>query len=443
MRLVFTVTNDLSYDQRMQRICGTLSQAGYDVTLVGFLRPNSRALVEQPYRQERLNLRYTRGKLFYLEYNWRLYRRLRRLRPDGICSIDLDTLSAGFFASKALKVSLVFDAHEYYSELPEVVSRPWVRRFWSALEGWLCPRVAHNYTVSESVAQALSVRYGQPYAVFPNYPRRQAHGGAAAGAAAAAGAGAAEGAGAAAGAAAAAGEGLPTSGRQSSRYEDSALQNGPPGSGQPFVLYQGALNLGRGLEAAIHSFQTLPLPLVVAGEGDLSASLRELAARQAKPEQTRFLGYVEPAALRALTAQAWLGLNLLQDQGLSYRYSLSNKFFDYVQACVPQIAMDFPEYRRLNSQHEVAVLVPDAQPGTVRNAVKTLLDDPARCERLRSACCQAREAWVWESLEGELIAFYARVFASAATATYGTAPSNPANPAQSTVPLPPKKTTPS
>ncbi len=209
------------------------------------------------------------------------------------------------------------------------------------------------------------------------------------------------------------------------------------------MLYQGALNLGRGLEAAIHSFQTLPLPLVVAGEGDLSASLRELAARQAKPEQTRFLGYVEPAALRALTAQAWLGLNLLQDQGLSYRYSLSNKFFDYVQACVPQIAMDFPEYRRLNSQHEVAVLVPDAQPDTVRNAVKTLLDDPARYERLRSACCQAREAWVWESLEGELIAFYARVFASAATATYGTAPSNPANPAQSTVPLPPKKTTPS
>jgi glycosyltransferase involved in cell wall biosynthesis len=397
MRLVFTVTNDLSYDQRMQRICRTLSQAGYDVTLVGFLRPGSKPLPAQPYRQERLSLRYTRGKLFYLEYNWRLYRLLRRLRPDGIGSIDLDTLTAGFFAARALRVPLIFDAHEYYSELPEVVSRPWVHRFWSTLEGWLCPRVAHNYTVSESVGHALQERYGQPYAVFPNYPRLRQ-----------------DGAGAEAGAGAVSGERPCGSGQPFGTGQPAALQPSLPGSGQPFVLYQGALNLGRGLEAAIESFQTLPLPLFVAGEGDLSAELREHARNQLQPDQTRFLGYVEPAALRALTAQAWLGLNLLEDQGLSYRYSLSNKFFDYVQACVPQIAMDFPEYRRLNALHEVAVLVPDARPETVHAAVTALLQDPERYERLRSACCQAREAWVWEALEGELLAFYARVFNAAA-----------------------------
>lgn len=402
MRLVFTVTNDLSYDQRMQRICGTLSQAGYDVTLVGFLRPNSRSLVEQPYRQERLNLRFTRGKLFYFEYNWRLYRHLRHLRPDGICSIDLDTLGAGFFAARALRVPLVFDAHEYYSELPEVVSRPWVQRFWRALEGWLCPRVAHNYTVSESVAQALSTRYGQPYAVFPNYPRRE---------------------GSRANASASADAGVRADRRAKPGSGEGGCSSGqPPSSGQPFVLYQGALNQGRGLEAAIESFQQLPLPLLVAGEGDLSTELRDRARKQPQPDQTRFLGYVEPAQLRALTAQAWLGLNLLDDQGLSYRYSLSNKFFDYVQACVPQIAMDFPEYRRLNAQHEVAVLLPDARPETVRDAITALLNDPERYERLRSACCQAREVWVWEALEGELLAFYGRVFGAA-------------------VPLPPKNTT--
>jgi len=400
MRLVFTVTNDLSYDQRMQRICRTLSEAGYDVTLVGFERPRSAALTAQPYRQERLKLRYTRGKFFYIEYNWRLYRHLRRLRPDGICSIDLDTLSAGYFAARALRVPLVFDAHEYYSELPEVVSRPLVHRFWRTLEAWLCPRVMHNYTVSESVAQALSARYGQPYAVFPNYPRRGQEG-----------------------AKAVSGEG-PCGSGQLPGSEQPRPGSGPlPGSTQPFVLYQGALNLGRGLEAAIESFQHLPLPLLVAGEGDLSTELRALARNQPQPEQTRFLGYVEPAALRALTAQAWLGLNLLDDQCLSYRYSLSNKFFDYVQACVPQLAMDFPEYRRLNAQHEVAVLLPDARPETVRSAVTDLLNDPARYERLRQACCQAREAWVWESLEGELLAFYAQVFNAAG-------------------PLRPKKTTP-
>jgi glycosyltransferase involved in cell wall biosynthesis len=224
------------------------------------------------------------------------------------------------------------------------------------------------------------------------------------------------------------------------------------------VLYQGALNLGRGLEAAIESFQTLPLPLWIAGEGDLSAELRAHARTKPQPDQTRFLGDLEPAALRALTAQAWLGLNLLEDQGLSYRYSLSNKFFDYVQACVPQIAMDFPEYRRLNAQHEVAVLVPDARPETVHAAVTALLEDPARYERLRNACCQAREAWVWEALEGELLAFYEQVFGRGNGSNgnnynngssgnngngNGSNGANLANPAQDAAPLRPKKSTPS
>ena len=34
-RIIFTVTNDLRYDQRMQRICTTLSAEGYEVALIG------------------------------------------------------------------------------------------------------------------------------------------------------------------------------------------------------------------------------------------------------------------------------------------------------------------------------------------------------------------------------------------------------------------------
>ena len=35
MRIIFTVTNDLNYDQRMIRICNSLSQRGYDIKIIG------------------------------------------------------------------------------------------------------------------------------------------------------------------------------------------------------------------------------------------------------------------------------------------------------------------------------------------------------------------------------------------------------------------------
>lgn len=56
------------------------------------------------------------------------------------------------------------------------------------------------------------------------------------------------------------------------------------------------------------------------------------------------------------------GINLLTDEGLSYRYSLANKFFDYVHAGIPQICIAFPEYKKLNVEHEVALLTNLEQP---------------------------------------------------------------------------------
>jgi hypothetical protein len=73
MRIICTVTNDLSHDQRMIRICTSLQQAGYDVCLVGRSLPDSPPLRTRPFRQHRLRCWFHRGKLFYLEYQLRLW----------------------------------------------------------------------------------------------------------------------------------------------------------------------------------------------------------------------------------------------------------------------------------------------------------------------------------------------------------------------------------
>jgi hypothetical protein len=52
--IFFTVTNDLSYDQRMIRICTSLANAGFTVTLVGVEKKDSISLSPMPFTQKRL-----------------------------------------------------------------------------------------------------------------------------------------------------------------------------------------------------------------------------------------------------------------------------------------------------------------------------------------------------------------------------------------------------
>jgi hypothetical protein len=65
MRIIFTVTNDLNYDSRMIRICNSLSDAGYNVTLVGTRFKKSAPLQQQNYRQKRIRVNVEKGFGFY------------------------------------------------------------------------------------------------------------------------------------------------------------------------------------------------------------------------------------------------------------------------------------------------------------------------------------------------------------------------------------------
>ncbi|UOQ77623.1 glycosyltransferase [Hymenobacter sp. 5516J-16] len=153
--------------------------------------------------------------------------------------------------------------------------------------------------------------------------------------------------------------------------------------------------------------------LVVCGEGDLSAALRAQAAHLGllASGQVEFRGYVLPAQLRELTRQATVGVMLLENQGLSYYYSLANKFFDYLHAGIPQVVIDFPEYRALNEQYEVADLIADLEPATVAAALNRLLPggDAAHYHQLALNCRQARAQLSWQHEEARLLALYREV----------------------------------
>lgn len=365
MRILCTVTTDLTYDQRMQRICTALAGAGHEVTLIGRQLPHSIPLGEQPYRQRRLRCYYHRGALFYAEYNLRLLWLLLTTRYDAINAIDLDTLLPATVAGRLRGRAVVYDAHEYFTEVPEVHDRPRIKRVWEAIARFCVPRVKAAYTVGPALAEIFERQYGVPFKVVRNVPFRRP-------------------------------------------LSEAALHQ------PPVLLYQGALNVGRGLPELIDALPQLPgLQLWLAGEGDLSLPLRRQVARLGVT-RVRFLGFVQPADLPALTAQATIGLNLLEHRGQSYFYSLANKFFDYAQAGLPSLNMAFPEYNRLVDDYETAVLLHDLSPSAIVNAVHRLLERDANgswvptafYRRLQANCAQAAAVWHWGRERERLLEVY-------------------------------------
>lgn len=343
----------------MIRICDTLAGMGHEVLLVGRRLPRSLPLTQYAFRQKRLYCFFRKGKLFYLEYNLRLFFFLLTQKIDTINSVDLDTIIPGLLVARLRRKRIVYDAHEYYTETPEVVRRPAIQKVWEGVARLCIPRVDAAYTVGPALARIISRRYGIPFGCIRNLPY---------------------------------GKKPPTQ---------------PEKESPPVILYQGALNEGRGLEAMLTAMTSLQeAQLWLTGEGDLSDFLRKQAKKLQIQDRVRFLGYVRPEELADLTPRATIGLNLLENKGLSYYYSLANKAFDYLQAGVPALHMDFPEYRALYDTYGGMLLLDHLSPTLLAQTIQTFLDDASLRTTLQGETRQAARELTWEHEAPLLQAYY-------------------------------------
>ncbi len=356
--IVFTVSNDLVTDQRMIRIATSFAQQGWEVTLVGREKPDSLPLKEHPFKQVRLKLSFHHGPLFYLSLNWALWRYLRQLSDEVvIVNVDLDTLATGWLLRRHTPERWFYEAHEYFPEVPELQERRWKKFIWLKLEKIFLSRLKFLSTVSESVAHHFRKLYPHlDCMVARNFPVQRFH--------------------------------IPTS-----------------FCVPKIILYQGDLNEGRGLEIAIEVMPYFEdVYLYIVGDGYLKEKLQRLIGNSKASERIKLLGKVYPDELKAITDQAWIGINLLENKGLNYYYSLANKFGDYLQAGLPQINMNYPEYKALNSP-QVSELIDHYSKEDLIKAINKLLNE-SHHKKLVDNAIKLRARYNWEIEAGRMIKWY-------------------------------------
>ncbi|WP_315824171.1 glycosyltransferase [Paraflavitalea speifideaquila] len=354
-QLVFTVTNDLSYDQRMIRICTSLSQAGYGVKLIGRKMDNSVPLKSSLSTKKGYPVFFKRERVLYrIQYQAIFY--LITTKLDVICAIDLDTILPCYWVSAIKGIPRIYDAHELFCEMKEVVIRPRIYRFWKRVERFAVPRFKAGYTVNQPIADAFKDMYGVNYAVIRNVPVE---------------------------------------------YPLTI-----PHKKEKYILYQGTVNEGRSFETLIPAMQQVPARLIICGDGNFMEQAKQLVAAHKLEEKVIFKGRVLPQELIDYTVNAWIGITLFENKGLSNYYSLANRFFDYIQAGIPQLGVDYPVYREINNQYQIAVLIDDLGADNIAGQLNRLLNDEHLYLGLQQNCLTARGIFNWQQEEQKLVTFY-------------------------------------
>jgi glycosyltransferase involved in cell wall biosynthesis len=177
----------------------------------------------------------------------------------------------------------------------------------------------------------------------------------------------------------------------------------------PIFLYVGSLQKGRTVEATLDAFTgAKDRAIVFMGYGGTSVQgqrLERLVRETAQRESNLF--FHEPVSQGELldyVASADVGVSLIEDICLSYRYCLPNKLFEYGMAGLPVMVSDMPEMRMKIEEYQCGVICHELSPVGISDAAEEII--AMDCKAMAANARRMAEEHCWEKQEKKLLALY-------------------------------------
>ncbi|AZA91694.1 N-acetyl-alpha-D-glucosaminyl L-malate synthase BshA [Chryseobacterium nakagawai] len=353
-KVITSAFSNLYTDQRIEKVCYTLHENGYEIELIGN-DWNGAEEMQRPYPFSRIHLASKSLKTAYFEFNWKLYHELKKKADQNtiLHANDIDALYPNYLIAKKLNIPLVFDSHEIFSEMPAVQGKM-SQKLWRYVEKTVIPELRLMITASGSYAKWFQKKYGINPVVIQNAPKKL----------------------------------------------------GPiaaiPENNPKILLYQGAINPFRGIDKVILAMHHIDhVRLKIAGDGPRKKEYEELVISERLQHKVEFLGKLKPEELRKVTVTADCGMSIEENGGDSYLYSLPNKVLDCIQAKVPLILSNLPELKNIKDQFDVGELIKDHHPENIAAAIQKVLAKGR--VNYQQELEKASEVLCWENEEIKLL----------------------------------------
>lgn len=193
------------------------------------------------------------------------------------------------------------------------------------------------------------------------------------------------------------------------------VQEFKPAGEKITVLYHGDVSYARGLQKAI---QSMPLwrsefHLLIRGAGDEKhvSFLRELAVDLGVSERLVIEGPVSFDDIIPRANEADIGYFVHRDISPQKRFTLPNKFFEYIMAGVALCVSDLPEMAAIVNRHKCGLLVSDYDENVIAHVINSF--DHDSINRFKKASIEAAEELNWNSEGRRMVEAYENVFIGA------------------------------
>ena len=367
-KIIISVTNDLSTDQRVKKVCGTLNAMNYDILLIGRKRPTSLKL-NRPYRTKRMKLIFNKGALFYAEFNIKLFILLVFSKVDIYHANDLDTLLANYLAAIIRRKPIIYDSHEYFTGVPEIKNKKLVKKVWLTIEQFIFPKLKHIITVNQSIAQLYKEEYNKDLRILRNVPNK-----------------------------------IETL-KLKSKSELNIVED------KDIIITQGAgININRGIEELVEAMQYLNnVCLIIIGDGDVIPQLKKRVLELKLENSIIFKGRMPYHEMMQYTQHAKLGITIDKDTNTNYKYSLPNKLFDFILAGIPILASKIIEVEKIIKKYQIGLFINNHEPKHIANQIKHALDNKELMSEWKSNTTLATKELNWEIEEYTLKDLYKKI----------------------------------
>lgn len=369
-KIVHTTISPCDNERRIFNQALSASRRGFKVEVLALKTPDlpETALLENVVVDRLPIRRWQGGVLKFLSYNWRLFLKLLKTDFDILHDHDLWVLPASAAAAVLKRRPLIYDTHEFGTELEVFRQKKFSRKIWVLLQ-WLFIGCADEVvTINRHHAELFQEKYSRiPVpVVLLNFPRLGAD-------------------------------------------KSDALV--PAFSArEKAALFQGVYKGGRALWQIIRAAQKLGEGKIdFFGFGEMEEELRQFARELRVETSVVFHGKISWEQMPKNARKYRAGLVLFEPDSVNYRYAAPNKFFEYVMAGTPVIASDIPTFRDFISEFEVGVLVDPYSEAEIARAIQTLLLDEKKWTRYHRNCLRARKVWNWETQEEKLNELYAKL----------------------------------